>query len=183
MKKIVLVSFGLIIAGSAFQSKAVSVEQGKAAYDLLLAVPEILLIDVPAIEKNLVMRQSNLSVLKGMVVSQKTTAEKNKTEKKQPPMKSILVTSYLTIGEFKALLDSFVDIIDNIIQKKLILPIGTIIGKKDIGAPFSKVSAVLKNTSNQLTAFVDAQALIVMMVDLDGSALEAQKSKLKEPAV
>jgi len=169
------------MVGGVHTAKAFSAEQGKAAYDLLIGVPEILVKDVPAIEKDLTTRQSNLSVLSKMVVAQKKSADESK--KKQPPVKSILVTSYLTIGEFKALLDSFVAIIDNVIQKKLILPIGTIIGKKDIGSPLNKVKDVLKKTSEQLTTVVDTQALIVMMVDTDGTMLATQKGKLTNPAV
>jgi len=158
--------------------QAASLEQSKAAYDLLLAVPQIMLIDVPVIEQSLKTRQSNLSILKGFVLEQKKIADQNKKEKKAPPMKAMFVTSYLAISEFKGVLDSFIDIIENIIQKKLILPIGTIIGKKDIGTPFNKVRDVLKSTSDQLSTFISTQELIIMFIDTDGATLAAQQSLL-----
>jgi hypothetical protein len=183
-------------------AEAGSLERGAAAWTLLQGLPEVLLLDVPEVERDLKKRQGNLSVLKGVITKQKSAVKMvpsvgadgeplvdkqgNQKQKAVVPVTDSMITSYLAIAEFKDIVDIFIYIVDDIFQKKLILPMATVLGqsvhdKNYIGKYFNKVKDVLKNVSAQLKDFLAIQRMIVGLMDTETEKLAIQRKLLTDP--
>lgn len=191
MKKVFLIVAGLCLFGqihavdssadSAESSeKAGGVERAANAYKLLKGFAEILVLDAPKIEENLIAHQSNWSVLKENIKLQK---EAIKGDKKKIPVTDIMVTTYLVISEFEGLINTVIYIVKDILQEKIILPFATIIGQtesdpKYIGKYFNKVIDVLTNGSKQLKEISSVLSMILGVIDQSHKKLNAQKDNL-----